>query len=316
MNKSNRRDFLAARAGLVLAAAMILFAWSTPVAAAPSNLQPYLKPQTLVVLPDGRRANFTCMGQGAPTAILESGWGVPDTSWRDIQPELAKITRVCTFDRAGYGFSDPGPMPRDSAASVADLHNALKAAALAGPYVLVGHSLAGFDARLYAYSYPKEVAGLLLLDPPTENIYRRERQPDEDLASIRTCIKIAKVRPIAPGDHCAPPPGPGWSDEEIGWMTRLSFFQTLLSEDESMVGRSADELAAARHGLGDLPLILLQADASPHDERSKELDAMVRDSTRGAHRIVSGSRHFIYRDKPQAVIAAFGEIVAEARASR
>jgi pimeloyl-ACP methyl ester carboxylesterase len=256
------------------------------------------------------------MGKGGPTTILESGWGTPSTSWHEIQPRLAKVTRVCVFDRAGYGFSDPGLLPRDSAAAVADLHNALKAAGLGGPYVLVGHSLAGFDARLYAYTFPDEVAGLLLLDPPTENIYRRDRKPDEDLAAIRACIVIAKSRPIEPQDHCGPAPGSGWSDVEIGWLTRLSFLETLLSEDESMVTVSADELASARHGLGDLPLIVLQADASPEDERSKELAGMARDSSRGVYRIVPASRHYIYRDKPDAVVAALGEILAAARIPR
>jgi len=80
-----------------------------------------------------------------------------------------------------------------------------------------------------------------------------------------------------------------------------------------MVTVSADELASARHSLGDLPLIVLQAEASPHDERSKELAGMARDSSRGVYRIVAGSRHYIYRDKPDAVVGALMEIIADDR---
>src|ERR1700677_4013035 len=112
-------------------------------------LDVYLKPQTLAVLPDGRKVHFFCVGEGGPVAILESGWGTPTLGWRRIQGEFAKTTRVCVFDRPGYGFSDPGPLPRDSASGVADLHAGLKAANIQPPYVLVGHSLGGFDARLF-----------------------------------------------------------------------------------------------------------------------------------------------------------------------
>ena len=96
--------------------------WSTAAPTAPaqqdSGLAPYMKPQTVVALTDGRLINLTCMGDGGPTAIIESGWGVLSASWRDIQPRLAKFVRVCALDRAGYAFSDPGPPPRDSAAAV------------------------------------------------------------------------------------------------------------------------------------------------------------------------------------------------------
>ena len=289
------------------------------VASAAPDLDAYLHPQTLGVLPDGRKVHFFCTGEGAPTAILDAGWGSWSTSWRTFQPKLAKFTKVCAFDRAGYGFSDPGPLPRDTASSVADLHAGLKAAGLAPPYILVGHSLGGFDARLFAYDYPDEVAGLLLIDPPTERLYRRDRMPDEDLDLVRNCIEIAKRRPLVAGDKdgCIGHPSPDWSKEmqahqiEVG--SRLSYFETELSEDLSMVGPSADEVAAARHDLGNIPLIILQADSSPEDERSRELSDQARDSTSGLYRIVKGARHYIHADKPDIVIAAFRDIIDTGR---
>ena len=123
-----RAGLRAVRLRLAWAIASVLALTSASALSAEADLQVYLRPQIVAWLPDGRRVNFTCMGKGGPTTILESGWGTPSTSWHEIQPRLAKVTRVCVFDRAGYGFSDPGLLPRDSAAAVADLHNALKAA--------------------------------------------------------------------------------------------------------------------------------------------------------------------------------------------
>lgn len=296
----------------------------------------YLRPQTVAVLPDGRKLNFYCLGQGSPTAILESGWGTPSFTWAGVQTQFARTTRVCALDRAGYGFSDPGPMPRNSAAAVADLHAALQAARMGPPYILVGHSLAGFDARLYAYDYPREVTGLLLLDPPTEDLYRRTREPDEDVDLMRKCMAIGRRGPIVPGaaDGCVEDPNkqlsakwsPAIKARAAAEQSRASWFETLLSEDLTMVDRSADELAKARHPLGDIPLIVLQADtdcptkgpppkpdAAGDASRCAALDRQAHDAAHGQHRVVAGSRHYIYLDKPQVVEAAFLEVVEGAR---
>ena len=298
----------------------------------------FLKPQTVAVLPDGRKLNFYCQGQGSPTAILESGWGTPSFTWARVQAQFSKSTRVCALDRAGYGFSDPGPLPRDSAAGVADLHAALQAAHLRPPYVLVGHSLAGFDARLYAYDYPREVTGLLLLDPPTEDLYRRTREPDEDVAlNANASPPSRKHHPIAPalptavstiptsswGPHRRRPSRPGFGVEQ----SRGSWFETLLSGRPRPWSISPpDELAAAWRPLSDIPLIVLQADTDCRTSgpppklddagdaaRCAALDRQAHDSTRGQHRVVAGSRHYIYLDKPKVVEAAFQEVLDAAR---
>jgi pimeloyl-ACP methyl ester carboxylesterase len=312
-------------------------------AAAPPDQPPvdlsrdvYLKPQTLAVLPDGRRYNLFCQGEGAPTVLVAPGWHIPDIGWRQLQADMAKLTRVCVISRAGYGFSDPGPMPRDTSAEVTDLHDGLKAAGLKGPYVLVGHSLGGFDARLFAYRYPGETAGLLLLDPPTEKILQRTRAPDEDVDLMQRCAVLARTQTLVPHgkDGCIETAlGPGWSDamhaRYAADEARSTWFDTLRSEDLSMVGVSSDELVAARRPLGDIPILLLQADTDCHlkgpppktagekfdVERCRELLSQARDSTRGERRIVPGATHMIQRDKPEVFLAAFGEVVAAARAS-
>ena len=137
----------------------------------------YLYPQTLVRLPDGRNFNLVCEGRGSPVAILDGSLSQWSFEWRVIQPALSQITRTCAVDRAGFGFSDPGPLPRDAAAEVSDLQYALRAAKINGPYVLVGHSLGGQEMRLLAYRWPRSVAAMLLIDPGIEYPSKRLSYP-------------------------------------------------------------------------------------------------------------------------------------------
>ena len=112
------------------------------------RLLPYVKPGQLVDI-GGRRINLHCTGAGGPTVILMAGSASWSPIWYKVQPAIAQETRVCGFDRAGYGFSDPGPRPQVISDVVDDLHAALKAGPIPGPYVLVGHSLGGVEVRLY-----------------------------------------------------------------------------------------------------------------------------------------------------------------------
>ena len=100
------------------------------------------------------RINVDCSGQGSPTVILESGSGGPSIDWPMVQPEVAKFSRVCSYDRAGYGWSDSGPKPRSSLQIAHELKQLLQASGERGPYVLVGHSMGGYDIRVYTVSIP------------------------------------------------------------------------------------------------------------------------------------------------------------------
>ncbi len=321
---------------LLLMAGAVAASSAAPPVVDPT-LDEYLTPQTLAVLPDGRRLHLFCKGRGEPIAIVAPGWHIPALGWNKLQPAMAQLTRVCLYDRPGYSFSDPGPMPRDTAAEVKDLHDALGAAGLQGPYVLVGHSLGGFDARMFAYAYPKETAGLLLLDPPTEQIFQQTRQPDEDVELMARCAARVQLGPIDWNDRCLDNGlklGPRWSDamrsKVLADQNRTSWWETLESEDRSMVTRSADEMVAARRKLGSIPLIVLQSDthcprtpqrlrlAGRGDfdaRRCAELAGQARDSTRGQWRIVPGASHMIQDDKPDVVIKAFGDVLQVARAA-
>jgi pimeloyl-ACP methyl ester carboxylesterase len=107
----------------------------------------------------GYRLHIHCTGSGSPTVVIESGWGDMSASWGWVQPEVAKTSRVCAYDRAGVGWSEPSPHPRTAREFAKELHTLLANATEPGPYVLVGHSLGGYTVRVYAHDYPAEVAG-------------------------------------------------------------------------------------------------------------------------------------------------------------
>ena len=113
----------------------------------------------------GYRLHINCTGEGSPTVVIESGWGDMSATWGWVQPEVAKTTRVCTYDRAGMGWSESSPQPRTAREFAKELHTLLEKANEPGPYVLVGHSMGGYTVRVYAHDYPAEVAGVVLIDP-------------------------------------------------------------------------------------------------------------------------------------------------------
>ena len=119
----------------------------------------------------GYRLLLNCTGAGSPTVILESGWGDVSIEWRTVQTEIAKFSRVCSYDRAGYGGSGPGPMPRTSLQIAKELHALLKNAGETPPYVLVGSSFGGYNVRVFNGLYPDEVAGIVLADATQEDQY-------------------------------------------------------------------------------------------------------------------------------------------------
>jgi pimeloyl-ACP methyl ester carboxylesterase len=319
---------------------------AAPQTDVPPPAAPYIRPQTAVRLPDGRRFNMVCMGKGVPVAILAAGGDDWSPAWDEAQPQFAKITRTCAFDRAGYGFSDPGPMPRDATANVSDLHQALKVAGLPGPFVLVGHSLGGLEMRLFAYEHPELVSGLLLIDPAIEDangkLFLPKSYTDREIEFARYCEAKARAGKIVAGEvragdpaPCAPAPLPQRTAEETRLLFQIyaqpSLFEAFASELESD-GRSSDEVKAARRKLGAVPLIVLSEDkvhlAAAYTEARLDADPdkayanwisghedEARDSTRGEHRIVDGAGHWVYGDRPDAVITAFREVVEAARAS-
>src|SRR5215212_2317362 len=125
---------------------------------------------------NGRLMHINCMGEGGPTVILEAANLGMSAHWVRVQQQLAKSTRVCAYDRAGMGWSEPSPEPRDAKQISSELHALLKSAGTEGPYVLVGHSYGGLYARMYAARYPKQVAGVVLVDSSHPEQFTRSPQ--------------------------------------------------------------------------------------------------------------------------------------------
>jgi pimeloyl-ACP methyl ester carboxylesterase len=153
----------------------------------------------------GHRLHLNCSGHGGPTIIVENGQGDFSFDWVLVQQRVERFTRICTYDRAGYAWSDPGPLPRTFAQINLELQDALKKLGESGPYVLVGHSYGGPVIRNFAAAFPRDVAGLVLVDAAFEGMrvgignkhtvqlgksgtYREIPQPHEEMTDSDGCL--------------------------------------------------------------------------------------------------------------------------------
>ncbi len=157
------------------------------------TLVPYASAEDSVRLPDGRTIHLVCMGEGSPTVILLSGFSDWSIAWSKVQPAVASRTRVCAWDRAGLGLSDPPAAPQLVDATTADLEAALAAGHVEPPYVLVGHSVGGYETLLFADRRPSQVSGMVLVDPqyPDEVRIMSRLTP----ATIEFTDRMAKEHP-------------------------------------------------------------------------------------------------------------------------
>jgi pimeloyl-ACP methyl ester carboxylesterase len=156
----------------------------------------YPAPGDLVELPDGRRLHLDVRGEqhGGPTVVLDAGWGGSSPAYAWLHDQLDDTVTTVAYDRPGYGWSDPADRPVDPAATADDLHEALDARGLPGPYVLVGHSLGAHYARVFAERYPDDVAGLVLLDPSHEDQFdHMEKQVRQMSAMFTAAPQLARL---------------------------------------------------------------------------------------------------------------------------
>ena len=126
----------------------------------------------------GYRLHLYCTGEGRPTVILDALFPGTVSNWVWIQPEISRTTRVCAYDRAGLGWSESGPVPRDADQHGRELHALLNEAAIAGPYILVGHSLGGLSVQMFAAQNPDQVAGMVLIEGTTPDTWKRLGKPE------------------------------------------------------------------------------------------------------------------------------------------
>ncbi|HET6970246.1 MAG TPA: alpha/beta hydrolase [Phenylobacterium sp.] len=311
---------------MVLSAAMLMLTLS---ACQPASSAPVQKPGQLVRLADQRQINLRCAGSGTPTVILESGFGADSGAWYKVQPELARMTRVCAYDRAGYGFSDPAPLPVDGATIARDLDEALRRADIPGPYVMVGHSAGGLYARLFAGRRLREVKGLVLLDPTVEGL---AGDPSRDgLQGVRQraqrCLAAAVSQPQPAPDSsawegCRPPkPDP----HALAVMRRPETWRGQLSELDAIFGRTSESVLRMGDLLQHIPIYVLTASDTanaapklPYTEESIWTLQHIRLTARadaGWQRTVLSS-HLMMIDRPDAVVSAVTAMVSAVRAGK
>jgi pimeloyl-ACP methyl ester carboxylesterase len=262
-------------------------------------------------------------GQGSPTVILESGLGDSYISWRKVQPEIAKFARVCSYDRAGLGFSDASSRPRTSNVIAEELHALLQAAAIAPPYILVGHSMGGYDVRLYASLYRSEVAGMVLVDashPDQENRFPPELKNMEG-SWQREALFVEYTMPFGlPRIMGLCDPDPPVRAAECNFHSAREGLAEMKAFSESA------KQTASTGSLGDMPLAVLSHDPDkPSAELPADLARQTNDawekmqeelghlSTRGTQTVAKNSAHYIQIDRPEVVIDAVRSVLDQSR---
>jgi pimeloyl-ACP methyl ester carboxylesterase len=217
---------------------------------------------------DGRRMHIDCTGEGSPTIILESGIGDDWLIWQAVQPELSTVSRVCSYDRLGLGWSEPTIAPRDATAIAAQLHALLSAAHISGPLLLVGHSGGGLYVRAFAAIYPENVIGLICIDATSTKVFqtipgaaetdsqRRLRHYEAHWRAFKELIGWTRLT-----DGCGPdvpPPLQHFADLDAAEECRPTYETSSLGERDQMQ-RSAEEVADLPC-CGRLPTLIISQD--------------------------------------------------------
>jgi pimeloyl-ACP methyl ester carboxylesterase len=307
----------------------------------------YAHPGRLVAV-NGFRLNLYCMGSGAPTVVFDSGFEDWAPAWSTVQPVIAKWTRACSYDRAGAGFSDPGPMPRTSVRIAEELRSALHRAGIAGPYILVGSAFGGDNVRTFAALHMREVAGLVLVDADATDLEPKVMQEEDRrgragfVSRLRDCRNaIAEHKPLpalgsGPGDSqktCAQQffrglPEAKWSPElnakllEIA-QTKIAMYDAYASEMEQMTQDEA-YLQQHRRSFGSRPIRVLTsgnhgvpADAPDRVKYEQEItQAQARWLTLSSNSkqiFAHHSSEYIQFDDPETLISAVREVYDQAR---
>ncbi|MGB7555479.1 MAG: alpha/beta fold hydrolase [Candidatus Korobacteraceae bacterium] len=265
---------------------------------------------------NGHDMHLYCTGAGSPTIILESGWGSNSATWAKVQPELSRITRVCSYDRAGFGWSTAQPPPRDADTIARELHVLLQQADVQGPLVLMGHSAGGIYIRDYASHYPANIAGLIFVDSPAP------LHEDRESAELRATSNLSRpfyyvvdlaldMGLVRMAGQCAPEPG---LDEPTGKrIAQLQcgvLFSTFWNEYRS--DRQSGEETIHTGPYGDLPVLIFSHDTELA-RQTKDLppklalemsvvwdqaqEDLKRLSTRSRRIIAKGSGHHIQYDR-------------------
>ncbi len=263
----------------------------------------------------GFRLHLNCTGSGSPTVVFESGWGDASVIWGWVQPEVAKTTRVCSYDRAGMGWSETSPYPRTAREFAKELHTLLANAHELGPYLLVGHSLGGYTVRVYAHDYPDEVSGLVLVDAqdvpaadgPAPNL--APKPGGTSLPALLARVGLARLMEGSLGAIQNLPLEEKQANLAFGVTPR--FAQTFLDEGRGMSEGGAQARAVTT--LGSLPLIILSRGKNQDAKHTAAQTALLQLSTNSQQIYADKSAHYIMMDQPEMVVAAIVKMVERVR---
>lgn len=279
----------------------------------------------------GRRLHLLCRGQGSPTVVFEAGASSFAIDFTLVQKDLARVTRVCAYDRAGSGWSDPA---KGRASTAADLHSLLGAAGVKPPYVLAGASRGGLLIRTYLLEYPDDVTGLVFLDPSSEDrlftMFNGEGVLIAELTAEQ--LKTTMPREAVPVPRRSPQTGAPFD--------RLppDLYQTRILLDERLIASVPDVIPAeivatsqegeramlarllatrktnARKPFGDRPTVVLSRGNERNAEREAVHAALAALSSNCRHSVIAGSGHEIHLFEPSAVVQAVQDVVESTRA--
>jgi pimeloyl-ACP methyl ester carboxylesterase len=271
----------------------------------------------------GNKMHIDCLGEGSPTVVLDSGLGDTYASWRKVQPQMAKFTRVCSYDRAGLGYSDASSRPRTSRVIAEELHALLQSAGIPPPYILVGHSMGGYNVRLFASLYRSEVAGMVLVD--ASHPEQEKRFPpalnDMDSSWLREARMLEYSMPFGL------PRFLGMCDDDpVVRAAECNFHSASEAAAEMKSFPESAAETAATGPLGDMPLAVLSHDpdkpsadlpaelAKPTNEAwAKMQRELAQLSTRGTQTVARNSAHYIQIDRPDVVIEGVRSVVEQVR---
>ncbi len=280
----------------------------------------------------GHRLHIHCLGQGTPTVVIDGGAGTWSIHYSRIQSALVATAKVCTYDRAGLGASDAGPRPRTSNQMAEELHQLLHEAGITPPVVLVGHSLGGYNVRIYQAKYPEEVAALVLLEGAHEEQWERLPQEVRQLVAasppyIRARAEQARQNqlklPDVQADVSTVLPPEVRLEHQGAWLTAKPYDG--LADEVEAVFESAGQVPKMR-SLGDLPLIVLSARNSyaafegtgiPTADANRvwlELQNELASLSRRSTHLFSERDHNLHVSDPEAAVAAIRRAVDEVRA--